>query len=1029
MEDFFIIFKYLLITDFIRQPTIIMKRILQLVLIFNLMYGGLMAQEDIYPANDVRDNRPNIYLFENATIFIDHQTKIENASMLVEDGFITARGTDLSAPAGAIKVDLKGKFIYPSFIDLYSSYGLPEAKSSSFSYSSKEIITPEREGAFYVNDAIKADYNASEHFTSDEEVAEKLRKLGFGTVMTTYRDGLARGTSALVTLGKGWDNELMLLTKAANQLSFSKGSSKQTYPISIMGFMAVLRQTYYDAQWYATAKNESFTDNTLEAWIQNQSLPQFFDAPSWKNVLRADKIGDEFGVQYVVRGGGDEYQRIEEIKAANVPLIIPVNYPEAFDVEDPLDAFNVSLADMKHWEMAPANAAKLAQAGIAFSFTADGLKDQSDFLKNVRKAIKYGLSETDALKALTATPANLLNMDTQIGSLRNGAVANFIITSGNIFEEDAIIYENWIQGKPYILEDKNARDASGYYTLKVDEDTYPLEVSGKAGKNKFKLVVNDTTKVEADAIVEGELINMSYVLDKEDNMRTRLSGWFTENGMEGKGQLPNGSWVAWSASYDSAMVATKEEGAEEEGPEINTSITYPFLPFGLEEKPTTQAYLIKNATVWTNEEEGIVEETDVLVRDGKIAQIGQNLTASGATEIDGTGKHLTSGVIDEHTHIALDGVNDVATISAMVRMEDVVDSEDINIYRQLSGGVTAAQCLHGSANPVGGQSALIKFRWGNAPEDMLIKGADGFIKFALGENVKRSRNSRSIRYPQTRMGVEQVFMDGFTRAKAYDEAWANYNALTAREQAITPMPRKDLMLETMAEIINKERFISCHSYVQSEINMLMHVAEKFDFNVNTFTHILEGYKVADKMAAHGAAGSTFSDWWNYKFEVRYAIPYNAALMTMAGVTTAINSDDAEMARRLNQEAAKSIKYGGMSEEEAWKMVTLNPAKMLHLDDRMGSIKVGKDADLVLWTDNPLSIYAKAEKTMVDGIIYFDRTQEEEKRAKVEEERAILIQKMQAAKKGGSPVRMPSRSLEQFWHCNDLFFGHLAGEEK
>jgi hypothetical protein len=272
-------------------------------------------------------------------------------------------------------------------------------------------------------------------------------------------------------------------------------------------------------------------------------------------------------------------------------------------------------------------------------------------------------------------------------------------------------------------------------------------------------------------------------------------------------------------------------------------------------------------------------------------------------------------------------------------------------------------------------------------------------------------------------------VDGFTRAKAYDTEWKAYNALPSKEKAITTAPRKDLMLETLAEILNKERFISCHSYVQSEINMLMHVADQFNFNVNTFTHILEGYKVADKMAAHGAAGSTFSDWWNYKFEVRYAIPYNASLMTMAGVTTAINSDNAEMARRLNQEAAKSIKYGGMPEEEAWKMVTLNPAKMLHLDDHMGSVKVGKDADLVLWTDNPLSIYAKAEKTMVDGIIYFDRTKEAENKALVAQERATLIQKMQAAKKAGSPVKMPSRSLEQFWHCDDLFFGHLAGEEK
>jgi len=1006
-----------------------MQKILLIVCIFMVSIGWLRAQDDIYPANDVRDNRPSIYLFENATIYIDYQTKIENASLLVEDGFITASGTSVQAPKGAIKVDLAGKFIYPSFIDLYSNYGLPPAKKPKpFSYRSREIIYPEKEGAFYVNDAIKADYNASEHFSANEETAEKLRKAGIGTVLTTNRDGLARGTSALVTLGKAWDNELILQTKAAHQLSFSKGSSAQTYPISMMGFMAVIRQTYYDAQWYATAKNENFTDNTMEAWIQNQSLPQFFDAPSWKNILRADKVGDEFGIQYIVKGAGDEYQRIEEIKAADVPLILPLNFPEAFDVEDPLDAQNVTLADMKHWEMAPANPAKVEAAGITFAFTSEGLKKREDFLKHIRKAIEYGLSEKTALRAITATPASLIAMDGQLGTLQSGAIANFLITSKNIFEEDAIIYENWIQGKPYTIADKDAKDLSGHYTLQLDDDIYPLSISGKVGKHTFKLAVNDSTKVEVDAKVSGELLNLSFVLDKEVNTRTRLSGWFAENGMEGKGQLPDGTWVNWSAKFDSAMVNTSEENAEETKPTINTSLTYPFLPFGNATKPTIETYLIKNATVWTNESEGILTEADVLISEGKIVKVGKSLSDPGAIVIDGTGKHLTSGIIDEHTHIALDGVNDVATMSAMVRMEDVVDSEDINIYRQLSGGVTAAQLLHGSANPVGGQSALIKFKWGNAPKDLLINGADGFIKFALGENVKRSSSPSSIRYPQTRMGVEQVFMDGFTRAKIYDDKWKAYNALSAREKAVSPAPRKDLVLETMAEVINKERFITCHSYVQSEINMLMHVADKFNFNVNTFTHILEGYKLADKMAEHGVAASTFADWWAYKFEVRYAIPYNPTLMTMAGVVTAINSDNAEMARRLNQEAAKSIKYGGMSEEEAWKMVTLNPAKMLHLDDRMGSIKVGKDADLVLWTDNPLSIYAKAEKTIVDGIIYFDRTKEEEKRALVASERATLIQKMQAAKKGGKPVRLPSRSLEQYWHCDSLYFGHLAGEE-
>ena len=359
----------------------------------------------------------------------------------------------------------------------------------------------------------------------------------------------------------------------------------------------------------------------------------------------------------------------------------------------------------------------------------------------------------------------------------------------------------------------------------------------------------------------------------------------------------------------------------------------------------------------------------------------------------------------------------MATNSGMVRIGDVINPDDINIYRQLAGGVTAAQILHGSANPIGGQSALIKFRWGAGPEGMKIEGADGYIKFALGENVKRSRSRSSTRFPQTRMGVEQVYVDAFSNALEYEKEWQAYNKLNARQKPTAIKPRRDLVHEAMLEIIRSERFISCPSYVQSEINMLMHVAEHFGFKVNTFTHILEGYKVADKMAAHGAGGSTFADWWAYKWEVRYAIPYNPQLMQMAGVTVAVNSDDPEMARRLNQEAAKSVKYGGMSEEDAWKMVSLNPAKLLHLDDRTGSVKAGKDADLVLWNDNPLSIYAKAEKTMVDGVIYYDMDEDRKKRKAIREERARLTARMKAAKKGGDPTRKPFETSTIGFHCD------------
>ena len=445
--------------------------------------------------------------------------------------------------------------------------------------------------------------------------------------------------------------------------------------------------------------------------------------------------------------------------------------------------------------------------------------------------------------------------------------------------------------------------------------------------------------------------------------------------------------------------------------------------------------LIKNATVWTNEQEGKLEGTDVLIKDGKIAQIGKGLQDVTAKIIDGTGKHLSAGIIDEHSHIAASSINEGGqSVTSEVRIADNLNPDDVNIYRQLSGGVTTSHILHGSANTIGGQTQLIKLRWGANDDQLKFQGSDGFIKFALGENVKRSSSSQgNTRFPDTRMGVEQVLTDAFTRAKDYEKAIAAAsvsNSPVVKGKKTVPSAvdpyltvRRDLELEALVEILNKKRFITCHSYVQSEINSAMKVGESLGFRFNTFTHILEGYKVADKMKEHGAAASTFSDWWNYKMEVVDAIPYNATIMSKVGMNVAINSDDAEMARRLNQEAAKSIKWGGMSEEDALKMVTLNPAKMLHVDNKVGSIKAGKDADLVLWSYNPLSIYAKAEKTIVDGIVYFDREKDAAIRKMQTAERSRLIQKMNGEKRSGGPVAAPMPSYSVLLNCGDHDHSH------
>ena len=1003
-----------------------MKNIILLVSAGLLAQLPAFAQETIYPVNGVRDTRPAVYLFTNATVFSDYQTRLDSSSLLIRDGVVEAVGRNLTAPAGAQEIDLGGKFIYPGLIDLYSDYGLSEVPDRPpFSFGSREQLDRTTEGPYNTNDAIKSQYQAVEDFQTKEDQAKVYRQLGFGAVLTNKRDGLARGTSALVSLSDEPPNKVVIRGRAGAHYSFEKGSSPQYYPISKMGFLALLRQTYLDAAWYPTQRNDDYRDESLEAWIAQQDLPQFFDAPGWLQMLRADQLGDEFGVQYVLRGSGDAYQRLDAVAATNAALIVPLTFPEAYDVSDPYDAEHVTLQDMMHWELAPTNPGRLAARGITFALTADGLTTGHDFWKNLRRAVQHGLSEEAALQALTDTPARLLRAEDQLGSLQPGRLANFIITSDNLFDDEVILYENWIQGKPFVINDRNAPDLSGKYTLEVANRAYPLEISGKPGQHTFFVNLADTTRVDAEAQVDRTTLTLSFPPRKGANERIRLSGYADGQTLKGGGQLANGTPVNWQATYQGDLEAKEDTTQQATTVDLDslTNIIYPFMPYGNDSLPEAGTYLIRGATVWTNEADGVLEQADVLVADGKIAQVGSGLSGDGATVIDGTGKHLTSGIIDEHSHIALSSINDIAVNSGMVRMKEVIDSEDINIYRQLAGGVTAAQLLHGSANPIGGQSALVKLRWGAAPREMLIEGADEYIKFALGENVKRSSNDESIRYPQTRMGVEQVYRDAFTQATAYQQQWQEYNALSSRQKENTPPPRRDLALEAMVEIMNDERFITCHSYVQSEINMLMHVADDFNFRVNTFTHILEGYKVADKMAKRGVGGSTFSDWWAYKFEVRYAIPYNAALMTMTGVTTAINSDDAEMARRLNQEAAKSVKYGGMSEEEAWKMVTLNPAKLLHLDDRMGSIRVGKDADLVLWSDNPLSIYAQAEKTMVDGRLYYDQEADARQQEQIAQQRNRLIQKQVAAKKNGAATQPPSSETRALFHCDDIIGLH------
>ena len=940
------------------------------------------GQENVAP-NGIADNRERAYAFTGANIYQADGSIMDSGTLLIRAGRIIEVNENNSVPDGFFEIDLSGRYIYPGLIDIYTDYGIPELEREDNNGAAENLFPSDR--AFNVNDAIRSNFRASTVFTHDEEERAKYRELGFSSVLSLRPDGIARGTSALITLGNKNANESIVAPDSAAHYSLDKGSSAQSMPSSLMGAFALLRQTYLDAQWFDSQNPRPFTDDSLEAWIRTQELPQIMEAGNWQEALTADRIGDEFNTQYLLKTAGDSYRHADLIKDTGATLIVPIDFPEAPRVDDTLTADEVSLEDLKHWELAPFNAPILAENDIPFAITSSGAK--ADFWNNLRTAVKNGLPQNQAIDAITRIPADALGLTELVGQLTPLALANFIVTTKPLFTEGSLILENWIQGERYVIN-SNYDDREGVYELVIEDQDFQLELSFNEGNPLAELILFDGESRQVNLDLTDDLISLSFVIDNEGN-RTRLSGWPEGNGWRGTGRAPNGALVDWRLIRSGNLEAEETGSGSDELAELPSPVLYPFSAYGRQAVPEQQDFLVRGATVWTNEDEGVVV-TDVLVLDGRIAEVGDDLSAGGTPIIEGAGKHLTPGIIDEHSHIALFNINEGQANSSMVRMKDVVNSENINIYRNLAGGVVAAQLLHGSANPIGGQSAIIKMRWGGSAQDLLIEEADEFIKFALGENVKRSRNPASIRYPQTRMGVEQVFVNAFSQAQEYERAWDEYNSLSRTQRRNAVQPRRDLVKETMLEILKGERFVTSHSYVQSEINMLMHIADNFDFNINTFTHILEGYKVADKMAQHGAGGSTFSDWWGYKWEVRYAIPYNAALMQQAGVVVALNSDDAEMSRRLNQEAAKAVKYGNVSEVDALKMVTLNPAILLHLDDRMGSIREGKDADLVLWSDHPLSVYAVAETTWIEGAPYYDREEDMLLRQRIASERARII---------------------------------------
>jgi imidazolonepropionase-like amidohydrolase len=1003
---------------------------------------SLLAQ-NIKPINGVQQSKPKYIAIKNAKIIASPTKNYDNGIILIQDDKIIKIGNNISIPNDALILDYSGKFIYPSFIECFSSFGIEKPASN---YSFFPQIESNKNGAYYWNEAIHPENNANQLYKYDVKKEEELLKLGFGIISTHQDDGIIQGTSSVFKIGLDDYNSSLLKDFSNLHFSFKKGVSNQTYPSSQMGSIALLRQTIYDLKAYSASKNIQ-TNTSLDVLKNAIKTKLIFQAYDKYEILRAQKIANEFALNFNYFCSGNEYQIIDELKQLKTNFILPINFPNAYDLKDPYTYKNIPLADLKHWELAPYNPHFFSKNNIKFALSSFGTAN-TDFWKNIRKIIQTGLSEEQVLNALTIVPAEILSIENELGTLEEGKKASFMVYDKNPFKEEAVVLESWNFGEQKILQINTVIDIRGTYNMILNEEYLSLKIEGtkdkpKASLKKIQAIKNvepKNKKIKDNSITPTNLkdsititpsINISGndVTIQFSSNEFKLKGTYSLHGkfnekysiLEGDVILPDGNWGKWNAIRNTNF-SEKNEVKKKDTISDTLKIWYPNMAFGFEEKPKQQVIVIENVTLWTNEKEGVIPAGNIILNNGKIAFVGKGnyVKPKNAIIINGEGKHVSPGIIDEHSHIAISkGVNEGGqAISAEVSIGDVVRADDIEIYRQLSGGVTASQLLHGSANPIGGQSALIKLKWGHTPQEMLIPNAPKFIKFALGENVKQANwgDFNTIRFPQTRMGVEQIMYDAFHRAKKYE----------LEKLKKSPDFRVDLELEVLSEILRKERFITCHSYVQSEINMLMHVADSMKFVLNTFTHILEGYKVADKMKKHGSGASTFADWWAYKYEVNDATPYNASLLNEMGIVTAINSDDAEMGRRLNQEAAKSLKYGGCTEEEALKMVTLNPAKLLHLDDRMGSLKVGKDADIVLWSDHPLSLDAKVEMTIIDGEILYDAKRNKILEEKNKKEKARLVNKMLKYNENGEKVQPFIMKKSGHFHCDT--FGEETSNE-
>ena len=990
-----------------------MRALLSSLCLAAVLAGGLQAQQATRtePVTGMRDNGTGYHALVGARVVTAPGQVMDNATVVIRNGLIQSVGRG-DAPAGARVWDMSGLTVYPGFIDAHADLGMDDVPEGG------DV------GPTHWNPQVRAWFSTTANLQDDADLRTALRSQGFGTALVVPRQGIFRGSASVVNLGDAGVRDRILRPDLAQSIGFQRSIALgNTYPNSAMGVIALMKQTFMDADWYIRAwdayeaagrtflpPETSEALASLEDVVQGEQ-PVIFETTSEEEYLRGHKLAEDFGLTAWYRGSGQEYRLIDVLRGRTDPLILPLDFPDAPDVDDPEAALNASLADLRHWYLAPTNPAQLADAGVPFAITSDGLSSMGQFLPNLRIAVARGLSEEDALAALTTTPAAWLGIEGTHGTIAPGKVANLVVSEGDLFTEEADIRDVWVQGRAYEVSRPAQIDPRGTWRIaSQDEWGFEAELRLEGTLNRLTGYIDvapspstgpEGARIDlssATVVAETGRLEVRFSGEPIDYQGTALlAGSVSGDEFYGWTSLPNGASPSFQGTriedFDGATRGTVAMNV----PEIDLPFIRPMMEYGVSSIPEQPAaVIVRNGTVWTQGPQGRLENADLLIVEGRVAEVGTDLDAPrGAVEIDATGKHVTPGLIDPHIHSGVSSVNESGfAIVPEVQMGEVLTQNNIWMYRQLAGGLTTAMVKHGSANPIGGENVIIKLRWGALPEEFKLDTDTRTVKFALGENPKRREN----RYPDTRMGTQEIIRDHFMAARDYEREWQRWE-----ETGEGLPPRRDLRMEALLDILDQKLLISSHGYRADEFLALVRLAEEFGFRVQTLQHGVEAYKIAPELAASGVAAVVWSDWGAFKMEAYDATNYNARILMEAGVTTSLHSDDAQIASRMNWEAGKLLRTG-LTEEQALSTVTLQSAKAIAIDDRVGSLEPGKDGDFVIWNGDPLSQFSRAEQTWLDGRRYFSLEEDARLRERIDRERAQLIQAVLAAESGSNMAR-------------------------